>query len=442
MNDVPEARETPIVVLLDVLIIEPILQDIILSTMRIAENTRDALVGDFLTIDDDSSQSHTYVLVNGGAGGRFVIVGNTLRVSKSATLDYETAPQYTIVVRSTDNGTPAKSIQKSFVIQILNVNEPPTAMALSGDSVDENSDKGTPIGSFTTSDPDKGQSHVFSLLDDAGGRFLIKGTQLQVSKPNSMCLKNGGKDCWLNYEEKPSYTIKVRTSDNGSPTKYLDKVFTIRILNVNDQPRDLQLSGFTLKENSPANTVIGTLSASNEDVGETLTFELTNDAGGRFVIINKNQVARGTSGSIDYEETTSYAIVVCVKDDGKPSMNESETFTIGILNVNEPPLNVAFTSTNGQQQFLKDAPTVDENTAKGTRVGTLVAYDADAKEMLAFSLDDSAGGRFSLETSALLCTPVNVNVRKTSTRLSRALLDASIIRTQSNRQACFMSTSS
>ena len=327
-------------------------------------------------------------------------------------MDYETATQYTIVVRSTDNGSPAKSIDKSFVIQILNVNEPPTAIALSGDSVDENSNKGTPIGSFTTTDQDKGQLHVLSLLDDAGGRFLIKGAQLQVAKSNSKCLSNGGKDCWLNSEEKSSYTIKVRSSDNGSPSKYLDKTFTIRIVNVNDQPRNLQLSSFTLKENSSASTVIGTLSASDEDVGQRLTFQLSNNAGGRFVIINNNQVARGKSGSIDYEEATSYDIEVQVKDDGKPSMSASKNFTIQILNVNEPPVSVTFTSTGGQQKFSNDAPAVAENTDKGTRVGTLVAYDADAKETLAFSLDDSAGGRFALQTSAMSCESVNVNVRE------------------------------
>ena len=276
--------------------------------------------------------------------------------------------------------------------------------------MNENSDTGTVVGDFTTTDPDQGQTHTVTILRDAGGRFRVKGNQLQVAKSNSKCLANGGSDCWLDYEGRRTYTIRVRSTDNGSPAKYVDWSFAVRLRNVNDQPRNLRLSGYVLRENALAGTLIGTLSASNEDAGETLTYELTNDAGGRFEI-KTNQVVRAKAGSINYEAMTSYAIEARVKDNGKPSMSTSKTFTIEILNVNEPPFSMTFTSTGGQQSFANNAPKIDENSAKGTTVGTLIAYDPDALQKLIMGLDDSAGNRFSLKTSALLCTSVNVNVR-------------------------------
>ena len=277
--------------------------------------------------------------------------------------------------------------------------------------VDENSGTGTVIGDFTTSDPDGEQTHTVTLLDDAGGRFRVVSNQLQVAKSNVKCLSNGGSDCWLDYERLQTHSIKVRSADNGSATKYVDKTFTVRLRNVNDRPRNILLSGYVLKENAPSGTVIGTLSAFNEDVGQTLTYELTNDAGGRFEINQKtNQVVRAGSGSIDYEVATRYTIGVRVKDNGKPVMSTSKSFTIEILNVNEPPVSISFASTGGHQSFANNAPKVNENSAIGTIVGTLVVYDPDANQKLLVSLDDSAGNRFSVKTSALSCTPVSVNV--------------------------------
>ena len=261
----------------------------------------------------------------------------------------------------------------------------------------ENSGIGTVIGSFTTIDPDIGQSHALKLLNSAGGRFLILGKQLVVAIAN------------FNYETKRTHTIVVRSSDNGSPPKYVDKSFTIYVRDMCDRPTNLALSGYKLKENAPVNTKIGTLSASDEDGGQ-LTYTITDSAGGRFAIRNKNVVVRGSSGLIDYETTTRYVIVVQVKDSCKPAMTASKRFTIEILNDPEPPASIVFTSSGGKKVFANNTPICDENLARGTGVGTLVAYDPDAGAKLVWGLDNSAGGRFSAKTKGASCTPVNVNV--------------------------------
>ena len=55
-------------------------------------------------------------------------------------LDYEVQvwPKkllYTIEVESTDSGSPALSIKKTFTIEVLNVNERPTAIRISNSQV-------------------------------------------------------------------------------------------------------------------------------------------------------------------------------------------------------------------------------------------------------------------------------------------------------------------
>ena len=93
-------------------------------------------------------------------------------------------------------------------------------------------------------------------------------------------------------------------------------------------PDDISLSGATVEENSPDGTVIGTLSGTDPD-GDALTFTLTDDAGGRFGIINDNELAVA-GGGLDYESDTSHDITVEASDG---ALTYSEVFTIGVANV-------------------------------------------------------------------------------------------------------------
>ena len=108
-----------------------------------------------------------------------------------------------------------------FLFSIVNgiPNQPPTDIALSESSVDENSANGIVIGTLSTTDPDATDLHTYTLLDDAGGRFGINGNQLVVA--------NGA---LLDYETTSSYNITVRARDTGNLT--YDESFAININNV------------------------------------------------------------------------------------------------------------------------------------------------------------------------------------------------------------------
>ena len=228
---------------------------------------------------------------------------------------------------------------------------------------------------------------------------------------NSRCLSYGGSSCSLNYEASLSHSIRVRSRDSGTPSKYVDQYLSVYLRNVNDRPRNLRLSGSTLKENATIGTVIGTLTASDEDSMQSLTYSLTNNASGRFSISSGNKVVLATRSGIDYESATSHLISVLVRDSGSPSLNTSTSFRIYISNVNEPPGDVTFSSMGGQQSFRSDNPTVNELSPRNTVVGTLMGYDPDAGDKLAFSLDGTSGGRFALNSSAAVCTSGSFGVR-------------------------------
>jgi methionine-rich copper-binding protein CopC len=214
--------------------------DIQLSNSSIAENQPSGTdVGTLTTTDPDAGDTHTYSLESTGCGGgpfpdnsSFQIggVGND-KLQSSTSFNYEVKNSYTVCVRSTDSGS--LSFDKQFVISITNVNEPPTDISLSNNSIDENQPSGSLVGNLSqVGDPDSGETYTFTLLTSGcsgsfpdSSSFQISGSQLQSAVS-------------FNYEVKNSYTICVRVNDPGSPNLSFEKQFTIAINNVNDAPAD------------------------------------------------------------------------------------------------------------------------------------------------------------------------------------------------------------
>jgi uncharacterized delta-60 repeat protein len=179
-------------------------EDIDLSNNHIEENQpENTLVGTFTTTDPDLSDSFTYQLVSGIGSlhnNLFNISGNKLQTS--AVFDYEAIKGYTIRVRSTDSG--GLSVEKAFSILVNDVNEVPTDIALSNNSVEENKLINTVIGTFSTIDPDSDDTFTYSLVSGTGSAdnaaFNINGNQLRTSAV-------------FDYETKNSYSIRVRSTD-------------------------------------------------------------------------------------------------------------------------------------------------------------------------------------------------------------------------------------
>jgi hypothetical protein len=110
------------------------------------------------------------------------------------------------------------------------VNQAPTNLALSNGNIAENQSIGTAIGTFTTTDPDTGNTFTYSLVTGTGSTdnalFTITGNQLQ---------SNGIFD----FETKNSYSIRVKTTDQGGLS--YEKELTLGITNVDEQ-RSLSLT--------------------------------------------------------------------------------------------------------------------------------------------------------------------------------------------------------
>ncbi len=119
--------------------------------------------------------------------------------------------------------------------------------------------------------------------------------------------------------------LKVTASDNHAVVYYTVTVNPP----VNSAPTDIVLSSDTVPENSSTGTVVGTLSATDPDAGDTFTYSIVTP--GVPFQINGGQLEVG--GAIDYEATTSIGLIIRVTDtSGLPF---DKLFTINITDVNE-----------------------------------------------------------------------------------------------------------
>lgn len=186
--------------------------DITLSNNAVSENSGyGAAVGSLSATDP--GDIHTFTLVD-DAGGRFRVSENQLQVLNGGLLDFEAGAAYQVAVRATD--TAGNTVEKAFTLAVTDVNELPTDLALSPGSVTENSANGTVVGSVSALDPDVGDSHTYALLNNAGGRFALSGSQLVVA--------NGS---LLNFESAASHPVTVRATDSGGLT--FDKTLTVAV---------------------------------------------------------------------------------------------------------------------------------------------------------------------------------------------------------------------
>jgi hypothetical protein len=126
--------------------------------------------------------------------------------------------------------------------------------------------------------------------------------------------------------------------------------------------------------------VVGALTATDPDVGNTFTFSLACAApgvdDGSFNILGSNL---RSSAAFNFETKATYNICVRVSDQG--ALTYDKNFAITVNNLNEAPTNISLSSI-----------TVDENQSINTVVGALTATDPDAGATFTFSLACAVAG--------------------------------------------------
>ena len=363
--------------------------DVNTAANRILETVADGTaVGVTVKATSTSGKSVTYSLTN-DSGGSFRINANTgiVTVANSSLIDFERASSQTLTVQAKD-GSDTRTA--NFTITVTDVK--PTApidIDSKANQVLENALTGTPVGVVANASDPKGGTVTFSLTNNAGGRFGIDSITGVVTVANGSL---------LDFETSRSHSITVMAKC-GSLSSTTTNI-TIAILNVNELPptipTDSNTSPNRVAENVAAGAPTGITVRSNDPDGSPITYSLTDDAGGRFVINPSTGVVAVSANAflLNFETATSHTITVQASDGAKTG---AASFIISVTNIAP----TGFTDANAAVNQ------VVENAVTGTLVGiTMSAFDPHGGP-LRYSLSNDAGGRFQIDSVSGLISVAN-----------------------------------
>ncbi|MEQ1906109.1 MAG: cadherin domain-containing protein, partial [Pirellulaceae bacterium] len=306
----------------------------------------------------------------------------------------------------------------------------PTDSDAAVNEVDENVIVGTTVGLTANAfDLDATNNTItYSLTSNPGGLFQIDANTGIVTTAAAIDRETHGASRLI--------TVQASSSDGSTATQN----FTIAINDLDEfnvtLPLDANASSNSVAENATVGTVVG-ITGFAEDLdatNNTITYTLDDDAGGRFSI-DANSGVVAVAGTLDYELNISHSIRIrATSTDGSSA---TQAFTVSVTNVNEGGVGLI-------SDVNATANTVVENSVAGTTVGvTAWATDPDSVDTVSYSLDDSASGRFAIDSNTGAVTTAgaidremagsyNITIRATSSDGSFSTLTLAIAITDVN----------
>ncbi|MBV7532378.1 cadherin domain-containing protein [Chitinophaga sp. sic0106] len=354
-----------------------------------------ATVGTLSATDPDAGDQLTFSFAGGADDAAFEINGTTL-VTKIV-FDYETKAQFNIKIKVTDGG--GLSYTKDFVIQVVNLNEPPTDIKLDNNTIPELKPVGSVVGNLMATDPDANETFTWTLVGGADqNKFSITGNQVLVN-------------ALLDYMQQKDYIIRVRVTDAGGI--WMEKDLTITVTSINSAPTNISLDKNTILENAPAGTVIGTLSATDPDAGDVLAYAIAGGADAtKFKLNGANQLI--SDAVFDYEQKDNYTVRIRVTD--KRGLTFEKDMVITVVDVNEVPTINAVT-----KQVVCDGHQAQEvrltGLSAGPESGQTITLVATSSQDFFTSLttrdnkDGTGAVRFTLKDNTKGTTTITVLVR-------------------------------
>jgi len=277
---------------------------------------------------------------------------------------------YSDIQISVSDGTESTALS-TFSITVINTNDAPVISGSPVTSVDEDS-----AYSFTptASDVDVGDNLTFSISNQPSWASFDTSTGTLSGTPTN--------------DDVGSFANVIISVSDGTTSTALD-AFTITVNNTNDAP---VISGSPAASVDEDSAYSFTPTASDVDVGDKLTFSITNKPSWASF-----DSATGTlSGTPTNDDVGSFANIIIAVSDGTLSV-ELPSFSVIVNNTNDAPVISGSPATS-----------IDEDSAYSF---TPTASDVDVGDNLTFSISNQPSwASFDASTGTLSGTPKNGDV--------------------------------
>ena len=287
-------------------------------------------------------------------------------------LDFETTPRHEIVVRVQDSESGLYKDGR-VLIQITDVNEPPTFGISTGREINENSLAGTFVGeALLATDVDAGDSLTYTFTGGSGMHYF------NISKSKARIAVSG--NATLDHEEKSVLLLHVRATDSNG--LYAGTTLVVTVNDVNEIPEfSSQVYNYTVGEHTQLNSPIGEpVIATDPDVGQTLkhmilAVEPSDIPISSFDVDSCSGQIRLTAPIFNYETQQLYTLTVQATDDGQASLFSTTTVYIEIYDENDAPILLS--------RYVVE---IDENIPAGNIGEVIAATDEDANDSVMYAV--------------------------------------------------------
>jgi len=345
-------------------------------------------------VDGGLNGTLTYTLDNQSVPGAFAVdpVTGEITVANGALLNFEGTNTFTLNITVSDGGTPPLFDTAVITITLNDLNEAPVVNDNTV-ALNENVPNGTAVYSVGATDPDTTSPNnalVYAITGgNTGGAFAID------SSGNITVANNAA----VNFETNPVFTLQVTVTDQNGTGLSDTAIITINLNDLNDQPV-VNDQAFSVDENSPNATIVGTIVFSDEDTtapNNTLTITLNSQSVPGAFAVDANGVITVANGTLLEFNDSPFTLNVTVTDGN--GLFDTAVITITLNDVNEAPT-------------ANDATVnVNENLPNGTVVHTVVATDPDAtspNNSLQYSITaGNTGGAFAINATTGAITVAN-----------------------------------
>ena len=385
-------------------------------------------------VDQDAGAAITYSITGGNTGTAFTInsTSGAITVANASALDFETLSTYGLTVTASDS---ALSDTAVITVSLNDVNEAPIATDATATNLAEGSTAGNAVHTVAASDQDAGASITYSITggntgtaftintdvneapiatgaiaadiaegstvgnavhtvaasdQDAGASITYSitggntGTAFTINSTSGAITVASASA--LDFETLSTYGLTVTASDSVlSDTA----VITVSLNDVNETP---SITGDTASiiENSPNDSLVHLLVASDPDAGDDLTYSIIGgNTGGTFAIdSDTGQITAPDQLKLNHEAPPSvYGLTVQATDSA--ALSATAVITVSVTDdPNEPPI-------AGDQGF-----SLGEDATLNAVVGTVAALEEDGDIVTYAITGGNTGTAFAINSAS------------------------------------------
>ncbi|XP_031647251.1 protocadherin gamma-A11-like [Oncorhynchus kisutch] len=288
----------------------------------------------------------------------------------------------------------------SLHVQDINDNYPQFKKDVIKIEIAELSVKGARFLLDEARDADIGQNTVQSYTLEGNNHFILNVNTKSGGRKNADLVL----DKELDREQQQEFKLLLTSVDGGSPQRSGTVLIHVTVLDANDNAPVFSQGVYkaSLPENSPVDTLVITVSASDLDEGPNgevmYDFDHVSDENNIVFSLDHKTGELRVIGSLDYEDESSYEMQISAKDG--LGLASSSTLIIEITDIND----------NAPVIYLQSLTNpIPENVSPGTEVGIINVQDRDSEnnrqvrcsiqQNLPFKLVPSIKNYYSLVTT-------------------------------------------